>query len=131
MTGHGLFSYHGDGEEEQVAQIQKIRQNEWFSAILPSRGDGFLQLLRDIGQRESQVCKEGDDGYQPRTGVEVRSWHHVVIVWGNESRSPVTPHYAVGLLVRMPNAQGHTQPIATRSTDTRRIIDKLQQTVIH
>ena len=38
----------------------------------------------------------------------------------------MTPHHSVGLLVWMPNAQGHTQPITSRTTDARRVIIELK-----
>jgi len=41
------------------------------------------------------------------------------LIWGKETRTPVTPHYGVGLLVWMPNAQGHTQQTTSSFTDVR------------
>ena len=40
----------------------------------------------------------------------------------------MTPHHSVGLLVWMPNAMGHTQPVTSRTADARRVIDKLKYT---
>lgn len=38
----------------------------------------------------------------------------------------MTPYHGVGLLVWMPDAKGHTQPITSRTTDARGVINELK-----
>ena len=124
-TGFGACD-HWDRIEQQVPQVHQIRENERLSGFRSRNLDCILQFLRNVRQREPDVREEGDDCHKPGTGVKIRSWHHVVKVRCQETRTPVAPNNTVGLLVRMPDAKGHTQPITSRTADARRIINELK-----
>ena len=125
-------SDHWDSIEQQVPQVHQISKDERLCEFRSRHLDGILQFLRNVWQREPHVREEGDDGHEPGTGVEIRSWHHVVEVWCQETRTPVAPYHSVSLFVRMPNAKGHTQPITSRTADARRVINELNtQTLFH
>ena len=116
----------GDRIEQQVPQVHQISKDERLCEFRSRHLDGILQFLCDVWQREPHVREEGDDGHEPGTGVEIRSWHHVVEVWCQETRTPVAPYHSVGLFVGMPTAKGHTQPITSRTADARRVINELK-----
>ena len=52
-------NYHGNAENEQIAQIQEVCQHEWLGAKLPRGLDGCLQLDSNDRHSESDVGEEG------------------------------------------------------------------------